>query len=58
MNEKMLLTIARLAAPELETLRVRNRDALDFAEVSVMGLKNALRAAYGLGKRDGENAGA
>lgn len=53
MNEKLLLKIARLAAPELETLRVRNRDALDFVEVSVMGLKNAIRTAYDLGRREG-----
>jgi hypothetical protein len=54
MNEKTLLKIARLAAPELETLKVRNRDALDFIEVHVLGLKNAIRAAYDLGRSDAE----
>ena len=54
MNEETLLKIARLAAPELETLKVRNRDALDFIEVHVLGLKNAVRAAYDLGRTDGE----
>lgn len=56
MNEELLLKIARLAAPELETLRVRNRDALDFVEVSVLGLKNAIRTAYDLGRREGGKA--
>jgi uncharacterized membrane protein len=34
---------------EIETLAARNRDALDFHEVSVWGLKDALLAAYELG---------
>jgi len=54
MNEETLLKIARLAVPELETLKVRNRDALDFIEVHVLGLKNAIRAAYELGRIDAE----
>jgi hypothetical protein len=54
MNEETLLKIARLAEPELKTLKVRNRDALDFIEVHVLGLKNAIRAAYDLGRSDAE----
>ena len=34
---------------EIETLAERKRDALDFHEVSVWGLKDALLAAYELG---------
>ena len=38
----------------IETLDTRHRDALDFPEVSVWGLKAALEAAYELGKRNGQ----
>ena len=55
MNEETLLKIARLAAPKLETLKVRNWDALDFIEVHVLGLKNAVRAAYDLGRTDAKS---
>ena len=34
---------------EIETLAERKRDALDFHEVSVWGLRDALLAAYELG---------
>ena len=50
MNEQTLLKIARLAAPNLKTLKIQNRDALDFVEVHVLALKSAIRAAYDLGR--------
>lgn len=37
----------------VETLVVRNRDSLDFHEVSVWGIRDALQAAYDLGKTVG-----
>jgi len=55
MNNEKLLKLARLAVPGIETLNVRNRDRLDFYEVHVTGLANALRAAYELGRTDAEN---
>ncbi|MDD4204358.1 MAG: hypothetical protein PHF62_04480 [Acholeplasmataceae bacterium] len=36
----------------IETLETRNRDHLDFHEVSVWGLLDALNKAYELGKVD------
>ena len=36
----------------IETLETRNRDHLDFHEVSVLGLLDALNKAYELGKVD------
>lgn len=46
--------IAEIAEKELniETLETRNRDALDFHEVSVWGLKEALEKAYKAGVED------
>jgi len=36
----------------IATLETRNRDALDFHEVSVCGIKRALLAAYQAGAKD------
>ena len=36
----------------IETLKTRGLDQLDFHEVSVSGLKNALEAAYEAGRKD------
>ena len=55
MNEQTLLKLARLAAPGIETLKERKSDRLDFHEIHVTGLANALRAAYDLGRTDAEN---
>lgn len=38
----------------LETLEARNRDQLDFHELSVWNLKEALSAAYSAGRHSGE----
>lgn len=35
---------------DIETLKTRNNDSLDFYEVSVWGVKDALQQAYELGK--------
>ena len=35
----------------IETLETRNSDRLDFHEVSVWGVKSALRAAYEAGRQ-------
>jgi len=47
-------TLAQIAKKHLrvETLEVRNRDALDFPEVGVWGLKSALQAAHAAGWAD------
>ncbi|SEP27683.1 hypothetical protein SAMN04490248_1695 [Salinihabitans flavidus] len=37
----------------VETLETRNRDALDFTEVSVWGIRAALEAAFEAGRRAG-----
>lgn len=46
-------TITRIAREALgiETLETRGRDALDFHDLSVAGLKNALERAYEAGRR-------
>ena len=41
--------IARKHFPNIPTLYPRNRDSLDFHDVSVVSLKDALLAAYQLG---------
>ena len=47
-------TLERIAEEhlEIETLRARNSDHLDFHEVSVWQLKKALEEAYRLGYAD------
>lgn len=46
-----LLRIACGELPTVETLEVRNRDCLDFHDVSVWGVREALSLAYLLGAR-------
>ena len=55
LNDKRLLELARKAVPGLETLQTRNSDRLDFHEVAVWSLVDALRAAYELGKGEQKN---
>ena len=57
MNNETLLKLARIAVPGIETLQERRSDCLDFCEVHVTGLANALRAAYELGLRDAGGTG-
>ena len=38
----------------IETLKERGLDRLDFHEVSVSGLKNALEAAYEVGRKNAQ----
>lgn len=52
-NERALnLKLAKIARDHLHiaTLETRNRDALDFHDVSVAALRDALEAAYQLGR--------
>ena len=53
LSDKRLLELARKAVPGLETLQTRNSDRLDFYELAVWNLVDALRAAYELGKGGG-----
>ena len=48
--EKELAEIARRHL-RIETLETRHSDSLDFHDVSVWGVKAALRAAYDLGRK-------
>ncbi|RSZ35064.1 MULTISPECIES: hypothetical protein [unclassified Variovorax] len=41
----------------IETLETRNRDALDFHEVSVWGIQAALQAAFDAGRQAAKNGG-
>jgi len=49
--DRVLETIAQEKL-DIPTLQRRKRDCLDFHEVSVWGLKRALRAAYEAGRND------
>ncbi len=51
-KEQRILEIAKGAIFDLETLERRGMDSLDFHEVSVWGFKDALEAAYQLGRED------
>ncbi len=51
-----LLTRIALDHLFIETLATRNRDSLDFHDVSVWGVKSALVAAYQAGLAAGQNA--
>jgi hypothetical protein len=53
-SKKLLGKLTKIANDSLfiETLETRNRDHLDFHEVSVWGLLDALNKAYELGKVD------
>lgn len=50
MTNKQIEKIAKEIL-RLETIETRNSDSLDFPEVSVWALKEALKAAYELGKK-------
>lgn len=50
LKDKELLGLARKAVPGLQTLQTRNSDRLDFYEVSVGSLTEALREAYERGR--------
>ncbi|NLS96668.1 MAG: hypothetical protein GXX96_31415 [Planctomycetaceae bacterium] len=49
--DQILEQIAQ-AELQIETLRERKSDSLDFHEISVWALKRALRAAYEAGRND------
>ena len=51
-------TLAEIAKAhlDLDTLETQNSDSLDFHELSVWQIKEALEAAYMAGKRDGINS--
>lgn len=53
-QERRQKTLEQIAARHLfiETLATRRSDSLDFHEVSVWGVKAALKEAYEAGRRD------
>lgn len=55
-KQQRILEIAKGAIFDLETLERRGHDSLDFYEVSVWGFKDALEAAYQLGRDDEKRA--
>lgn len=56
MNKKTEKQLEEIAREQLfiETLETRMSDSLDFHDVSVWGVKEALRLAFELGKAEGE----
>ena len=48
--EALLLGIALKHFPNIETLETRNSDCLDFHDVAVWAIRNALEAAYAAGQ--------
>ncbi|OLS02567.1 DUF6900 domain-containing protein [Tissierella creatinophila] len=56
MNKKTERKLEEIAKEQLfiETLETRMSDGLDFHDVSVWGVKEALRLAFELGKAEGE----
>lgn len=52
--DALLLEIARRYFPSVETLETRNRDSLDFHDVSVRAMRDALAAAYAAGQAAAE----
>lgn len=52
MSKELEQLLARIAREHLliETLKTRNRDSLDFHDVSVHGVRAALLAAYEAGR--------
>lgn len=56
-NEDALFTEIAKEHLRVETLVVRNRDSLDFYDVSVIGIKRALEAAFDAGKQQGYSDG-
>jgi hypothetical protein len=53
MTEKRIIESIAKTHCQVETLESRNRDSLDFYEVSVWSLKAALEAAYAAGLKAG-----
>ena len=56
MNKKIENKLDEIAKEQLfiETLETRMSDGLDFHDVSVWGVKEALRLAFELGKAEGQ----
>ena len=56
MNKKTLKKLEEIAKDQLfiETLETRMSDGLDFHDVSVWGVKEALKLAFELGKAEGQ----
>lgn len=56
MNKKTQKQLEEIAKEQLfiETLETRMSDSLDFHDVSVWGVKEALKLAFELGKAEGE----
>ena len=56
MNKKTEKQLEEIAKEQLfiETLETRMSDSLDFHDVSVWGVKEALKLAFELGKAEGE----
>ena len=48
--EALLLEIALKHFPNIETLETRNSDGLDFHDVSIWSINDALAAAYAAGQ--------
>ena len=48
--DALLLEIARTHFPSIETLETRNSDGLDFHDVAVWAIRNALEAAFAAGQ--------
>lgn len=53
-NLDTILTAIAQEHLDIPTLEVRNSDSLDFHEVSVWGVKDALTAAYRTGVKDSQ----
>ena len=47
---QLFLEIAKRNMPSVETLETRNRDALDFHDVAVWSIRQALAEAYAAGQ--------
>jgi len=54
MDKRIEKKLEKIAKEELfiETLKTRNSDALDFHDVSVWGVKKALKLAFELGRSE------
>ena len=55
-SDALLLAIAQKHFPNIETLETRNSDGLDFHDVAVWAIRNALEAAYEAGRVAGAKA--
>ena len=49
-TDQLFLEIAKRHMPSVETLETRNRDALDFHDVAVWSIRQALAEAYAAGQ--------